>query len=86
MLDEATSALDTENESNIQEAIDRLKGSMTIIVIAHRLTTLRGADRVYVLQGGRIVEEGDFANLAADRDSYLGKSFDKMSSAHVSSF
>jgi len=86
VLDEATSALDTENESNIQEAIDRLKGSMTIIVIAHRLTTLRGADRVYVLQGGRIVEEGDFANLAADRDSYLGKSFDKMSSAHVSSF
>ncbi|QNK59902.1 ABC transporter ATP-binding protein [Paenibacillus sp. PAMC21692] len=86
VLDEATSALDTENESNIQEAIDRLKGSMTIIVIAHRLTTLRGADRVYVLQGGRIVEEGDFANLAADRDGYLGKSFDKMSPAHVSSF
>ena len=46
VLDEATSALDTENETNIQEALERLKGKITIVVIAHRLSTIRNADQV----------------------------------------
>ncbi|WP_058309275.1 ABC transporter ATP-binding protein [Gracilibacillus massiliensis] len=65
VLDEATSALDTENESNIQEAIGRLKGKMTIIVIAHRLSTIRDADQVVVLEGGKIIQQGEYNQLSA---------------------
>jgi len=64
VLDEATSALDTENESNIQEAIDRLKGKMTIIVIAHRLSTIRDADQVVVLEDGKIIQQGKYSHLS----------------------
>ncbi|MFC5701756.1 ABC transporter ATP-binding protein [Cohnella faecalis] len=67
VLDEATSALDTENESKIQEAIERLKGKMTIIVIAHRLSTIRNADQVVVIDQGRIVQRGRFGQLAKDK-------------------
>ncbi|MGV2788433.1 ATP-binding cassette domain-containing protein, partial [Clostridium perfringens] len=55
VLDEATSALDSENEQRIQEALEQLKGSMTIIVIAHRLSTIRHADQVIVMEQGRII-------------------------------
>ncbi|WP_027092712.1 ABC transporter ATP-binding protein [Cohnella thermotolerans] len=55
VLDEATSALDTENEERIQEAIDRLKGKMTLIVIAHRLSTIRNADQVIVMERGEVM-------------------------------
>lgn len=58
ILDEATSALDTESEVLVQEALDRLMTGRTTIVIAHRLSTVRHADRIYVVDGGRIVEEG----------------------------
>lgn len=67
ILDEATSALDTENESKIQEAIERLKGRMTIIVIAHRLSTIRNADKVIVLEKGRIIQQGQFNQLASEK-------------------
>ena len=67
VLDEATSALDTENESKIQEAIERLKGTMTIIVIAHRLSTIRNADQVIVLDQGRIIQQGEFNQLASEK-------------------
>ncbi|MDQ0975356.1 ABC-type multidrug transport system fused ATPase/permease subunit [Neobacillus niacini] len=67
ILDEATSALDTENESKIQEAIERLKGKMTIIVIAHRLSTIRNADKVIVLEQGKIIQQGQFNQLATDK-------------------
>ncbi len=67
VLDEATSALDTENESKIQEALDTLKGKMTIIVIAHRLSTIRNADQVIVLEQGEIIQQGQFHQLAAER-------------------
>lgn len=67
ILDEATSALDSENESKIQEAIDRLKGRMTIIVIAHRLSTIRNADQVVVLEQGRVIQSGGFHQLAKDK-------------------
>ena len=64
ILDEATSALDTDNERRIQQAIEQLKGKMTIIVIAHRLSTIRNADQVIVLEQGKVVQQGEFSQLA----------------------
>ncbi|MBK20443.1 MAG: hypothetical protein CMM52_16555 [Rhodospirillaceae bacterium] len=65
ILDEATSALDNEAEREVQNAIDSLSGSMTIIVIAHRLSTVRNADHIYVLDDGKVVEDGNFDALLA---------------------
>jgi subfamily B ATP-binding cassette protein MsbA len=58
ILDEAASALDAESETLVQEAIEKLRGGRTILVAAHRLSTIRKADRIYVLEGGRILESG----------------------------
>lgn len=69
VLDEATSSLDTENEAKIQNALDRLKGKMTIIVIAHRLSTIRNADQVIVLEEGEVIQEGGFTQLASEKKS-----------------
>lgn len=66
VLDEATSALDTKNERKIQQAIDQLKGKMTVIVIAHRLSTIRNADQVIVLDNGKIIQKGEFNQLAKE--------------------
>jgi ATP-binding cassette subfamily C protein len=63
ILDEATSSLDSENERRVQDAIERLHGRLTILVITHRLTTVRRADLIYVLEGGRIVESGSWQSL-----------------------
>jgi subfamily B ATP-binding cassette protein MsbA len=65
ILDEATSALDTESERLVQEAVGRLIGGRTVLVIAHRLSSVRGADLILVLNQGRIVERGDHASLFA---------------------
>jgi ATP-binding cassette, subfamily B, bacterial len=65
LLDEATSALDAESERLVQDALDRLMEHRTTIVIAHRLATVRAADRIVVMDGGRIVEEGTHATLSA---------------------
>lgn len=66
ILDEATSALDTENETKILKAIESIKGSMTIIVIAHRLSTISNADQVLVLDQGKIIQRGEFHELAEE--------------------
>jgi ATP-binding cassette subfamily B protein len=65
LLDEATSALDAESEAAVQDALQRLMESRTTVVIAHRLATVRAADRIIVMDEGRIVEEGTHATLTA---------------------
>ena len=70
ILDEATSALDAESEHLVQEALDRLMRGRTTIVIAHRLSTVRRADRVVVLDAGQVVESGTHATLMANAGVY----------------
>ena len=65
ILDEATSALDSSNERQILEAVARLRGQLTILLITHRLSTVRQADAIHVLSGGRIVESGTWMELTA---------------------
>ncbi|WP_374469804.1 ABC transporter ATP-binding protein [Phenylobacterium sp.] len=70
LLDEATSALDTESEAQVQAALRRLMAGRTTLLIAHRLSTVRGADRIYVIDRGRIIETGDHASLVKKRGLY----------------
>jgi ATP-binding cassette subfamily B protein len=70
LLDEATAALDSESEEAIREALSRLMRGRTVIAIAHRLATLRNFDRVVVLQGGRIIEDGPPDILVQGRGPY----------------
>jgi subfamily B ATP-binding cassette protein MsbA len=70
ILDEATSALDTESERLVQQAIDRLMADRTVLVIAHRLATVRNADQILVLEEGRLVERGGHEVLHANGGTY----------------
>jgi ATP-binding cassette subfamily B protein/subfamily B ATP-binding cassette protein MsbA len=70
LLDEATASVDTETEKLIQGALERLMANRTSFVIAHRLSTVRNADRIYVLDHGKVVEEGDHDTLQALDGTY----------------
>lgn len=70
LLDEATSALDTESERLVQEAIDRFDRKHTILVIAHRLSTIVDADQIYVLDEGRVIEQGNHGELLEQGGRY----------------
>uniref|UniRef100_A0A7S4BWS6 ABC transporter domain-containing protein n=4 Tax=Chrysotila carterae TaxID=13221 RepID=A0A7S4BWS6_CHRCT len=70
LLDEATSALDAESEHVVQEAIDRLMAERTTVVVAHRLSTVRGADCICVVSKGKIIERGRHEDLIAQDGLY----------------
>ena len=70
VLDEATSALDTETERAVQQAFDNLAAGRTTITIAHRLSTVRGADQIVVLDHGHVIEAGTHTSLLAGNGRY----------------
>lgn len=72
ILDEATSSLDSETERVIQQSIDDLRGRMTVVIIAHRLATVKSADQVLVFDRGQLVEQGDYASLRDQTGSRFG--------------
>ena len=69
ILDEATSSVDTESERKIQDALDSLTRDRTVFAIAHRLSTLRRADRLLVIEDGKITEQGSHSELLENPDS-----------------
>jgi ATP-binding cassette subfamily B protein len=70
LLDEATSALDAESEQSIRRSVEALKGEMTILVIAHRLSTVRQADRILVFEEGELIASGTHSELVEDSELY----------------
>jgi len=69
ILDEATSSLDSESESLIQSSIEKLANNMTILIVAHRLSTIKKANKVYVMKGGKVVEEGSYQELSTQSNT-----------------
>jgi ABC-type multidrug transport system fused ATPase/permease subunit len=70
ILDEATSELDSRSEQLIREAVEDLGADRTIIMVAHRLSTIRNADKIVVLEDGVVVEQGSHEELARDNKQY----------------
>lgn len=66
VLDEATAALDNETEKRVSEAINMLSGQKTLIMIAHRLSTVKDCDRLYLLESGRVVKSGTFDEVVTE--------------------
>jgi len=73
ILDEATSALDSESEFEIQKSIEDLRGYITVIIVAHRLSTVKSVDCIYVLDNGSIVEKGSYRDLHNTKDSHFSR-------------
>lgn len=73
ILDEATSALDSESELAIQHAVEHLSKNMAILIVAHRLSTISMANNIYVMQSGKIIEQGSFSNLSSVKNGYFNK-------------
>jgi ATP-binding cassette subfamily C protein len=73
VLDEATSALDMENEFKIKQALESMRGNLTIIIIAHRLATIHNADKIIVVDDGRIIETGRYDELVSTQNSWFKK-------------
>ena len=70
ILDEATSSLDSKAEKLVQDAIDKISGECTLLVVAHRLSTVRNADNIVVLHEGQIVEQGTHRELMEKKGYY----------------
>lgn len=68
LLDEATSALDVESERIVQQALDKLMRNRTTIMVAHRLSTIKNADQISVIQDGKIIEQGTHSSLVENKD------------------
>ena len=83
ILDEATSSLDSKSEALIQDALDALMKDQTVIAIAHRLSTIRKMDRVVVLKGGTIIEQGSHQSLIRKRDGVYRKLWRLQSSGFI---
>jgi len=70
IMDEATSALDTLTEKLVMEAVQRIRNEKTVVLIAHRLSTVRNCDRIYLLEHGRIAASGSFDDLVASNETF----------------
>lgn len=70
LLDEATANLDAEAERSVRGVVEGMKGRRTVVVVAHRLASVQGADVIFVLEGGRVVEKGPHAELVARKGVY----------------
>jgi ATP-binding cassette, subfamily C, bacterial len=75
VLDEATSSLDMENERRILDAIERLRGRATVLIIAHRVSAIERADMIYLIDGGRVAEAGDWQTLISGPSQRVGAFF-----------
>ena len=82
VLDEATSALDTTTESALTAAVEQLRGAHTVILIAHRLSTVRRCDRIFFLDGGRLVAQGTYDELLASTPAFRAMASSSSSPDH----
>ena len=70
ILDEATSAIDYESEEKIRQTLERVKGTMTVLTIAHRLSTVKSSDLIIIMQDGTITAQGDFQSLTNNNEYF----------------